>query len=319
MKEENSGDLKTIVVVDDDPSVGLLISVILKKLNYRVVSLLKGQELLDYLSKESPPNLILLDLKLPDIDGYELCKKIRENPMTSFIPIIVITGVEEIDSRIKLIETGADDYINKPFDVRELKVRINRLMKRKENDSSLNPLTKLPGAPLIEEYTRKKIEKHESFSYAYIDIDNFKAFNDAYGYPCGDEIIKFTAQIITTTLKNSKELDYFVGHIGGDDFVIITSPERIITIVEEIIKRFDSGVKEFYSEKDRKNGYITVIDRTNNLKQFPLMTLSIAIVDVKKDIHYAKLIEKIFEIKRYLKSRANKNVSSYHKDRRTND
>lgn len=317
--QENSINSKTVIVVDDDPSVGLLVSVILKNLNYNVVTLLKGQELLEYLSKELSPSLILLDLKLPDIDGFELCKKIRENPLTATIPIIVITGVEEIDSRIKLIEIGADDYINKPFDVRELKVRINRLMKRKENDSSLNPLTKLPGAPLIEEYTRKKIEKHEHFSYAYIDIDNFKAFNDAYGYPRGDEIIKFTSRIITTTLKTTVKSDYFVGHIGGDDFVIITPMDKIITTVEEIIKKFDAGVKEFYYEKDRKNGYITVTDRMNNLKQFPIMTLSIAITDVKKNIHYAKLIEKIFEIKRYLKSRTNKNISYYHRDRRTND
>ncbi|MCX7641724.1 MAG: response regulator [Elusimicrobiales bacterium] len=317
--EEHNLNQKTVVVVDDDPSVGLLVSVILKNLNYNVVSLLKGKDLIEYLSKELYPNLILLDLKLPDIDGYEICKKIRENPITASIPIIIITGVEEIDSKIKLIEIGADDYINKPFDVRELKVRINRLMKRKENDSSLNPLTKLPGAPLIEEYTKRKIEKHEHFSYAYIDIDNFKAFNDAYGYPKGDEIIKFTAKIIMDSLKKIIKNEYFIGHIGGDDFVIITPIDKIILSVEEIIKKFDSDVLFFYSEKDRKNGYINVIDRMNNLKQFPIMTLSIAIVDVKKNIHYAKLIEKIFEIKRYLKSRINKNSSTYHRDRRTND
>lgn len=310
---------KTVLVIDDDPSVGLLVSVILKNLNFNVVTLLKGKELLDYLSKESIPHLILLDLKLPDIDGYELCKKIRENPLTSSIPIIVITGVDEIDSKIKLIEIGADDYINKPFDVRELKVRITRIMKRKESDSSLNPLTKLPGAPLIEEFTKKKIEKNEHFSYAYLDIDNFKAYNDAYGYPKGDEIIKFTSRIINTVLKNAIKNDYFIGHIGGDDFVIITPIDKMITAVEEIIKKFDSEIPFFYNEKDRKNGYITVTDRMNNIKKFPFMTLSIAIVDVKKNIHYAKLIEKIFEIKRYLKSRENKNISSYHKDRRTND
>lgn len=310
---------KTVLVVDDDPSVGLLVSVILKNLNFNVITLLKGQELLDYLSKESQPHLILLDLKLPDIDGYELCKRIRENPLTSSIPIIVISGVNEIDSKIKLIETGADDYINKPFDVRELKVRIARIMKRKENDSSLNPLTKLPGAPLIEEFTKRKIEKNEHFSYAYLDIDNFKAYNDVYGYPKGDEVIKFTSKIISSVLKNLIKTDYFIGHIGGDDFVIITAIEKMITAVEEIIKRFDSEIPSFYSEKDRSNGYIIVTDRMNNIKKFPFMTLSIAVVDVKRNIHYAKLIEKVFEIKRYLKSRENKNISLYHKDRRTND
>ncbi len=314
--QDNSN--KTVVVIDDDPSVGLLVSVILKNLNYNVLTFLKGKDFLDQITKEPLPNLILLDLKLPDIDGYEICKKIRENPLTTSIPIIVITGVDEIGSKIKMIETGADDYINKPFDVRELKVRINRLLKRKERDSSLNPLTKLPGTPLIEEYTKKKIESKQHFSYAYIDIDGFKAYNDAYGYTKGDDVIKFLAKIIMQSFKNVR-FEYFIGHIGGDDFVIITPCDKIIETVDEIIKRFDKEILNFYSEKDRKNGYITVADRMNNIIRFPIMRLSVAIVDVRKTIHYAKLIEKIFEIKKYLKSRAYSQSSTYHRDRRIND
>lgn len=310
---------RIVYVVDDDPSVGLLVSVILKNLDYNVITFLNGKELLETIMKDPLPNLILLDLKLPDIDGYEICKKIRENPLTAAIPIIVITGVEEIDSKVKLIEIGADDYINKPFDVRELKVRIKRILKRKENDSSLNPLTKLPGAPLVEEYTKEKIQSNHQFSYAYIDIDNFKAYNDAYGYTKGDEVIKFLSKLIINAVKAHNRSDYFIGHIGGDDFVIITSHDKIIETVEEIIKKFDKEIINFYSEKDRKNRYITVTDRMNNLKQFPIMTLSVAIVDIKKNLHYAKLVEKLFEIKRYLKSRQLKSSSVYHKDRRTND
>ncbi len=309
---------KTVAVVDDDPSVGLLVSVILKNLEYNVLTFLKGKDFLLHIANQPLPNLILLDLRLGDIDGYEICKKIRENPLTSSIPIIVITGVDEIDAKIKMIETGADDYLNKPFDVRELKVRINRLLKRKERDSSLNPLTKLPAAPLIEEYAKRKIENGEQFSYAYIDIDNFKAYNDVYGYTKGDEIIKFVAKIISQSFKNA-EFEYFIGHIGGDDFVIITPCDKIIETVENIIKKFDKEIVNFYSEKDRKNGYITVSDRTNNIRHFPIMTLSIAVVDVKKNLHYAKIIEKVFEIKRYLKSRPSQKSSIYQKDRRIND
>ncbi|MEF3280051.1 MAG: response regulator [Elusimicrobiota bacterium] len=312
-------ETKTIVVVDDDPNVGLLVSVILKNLNYNVVTLLNGRELLSYLIKKPKPSLILLDLKLPDIDGYELCKKIRENQVLSDIPIIILTGVSEVDSKIKTIEIGADDYINKPFDVRELRVRIKRILKRKENDSSLNPLTKLPGSPLIEEYTKKKVSLNPNFAFAYIDIDNFKAYNDVYGYPKGDSIIKFLSKIIIEALKRNSPDDYFIGHIGGDDFVVIAPVEKIGKISEEITSRFDSEIPLYYDENHRKAGFITTTDRMNNVRRFPIMTLSIAIVNVVRDIHYAKIIEKAFEIKRFLKSRPEKNKSIYHKDRRLNE
>ncbi|MBP7796743.1 MAG: response regulator [Elusimicrobiales bacterium] len=314
-----SDTFKTIVVVDDDPNVGLLISVILKNIGYSVVSLSNGKDLLSYLANNSKPGLILLDLKLPDIDGYELCKRIRDNQFTSDVPIIVLTGVSEVDSKIKTIEMGADDYISKPFDVRELKVRIKRILKRKDNDSSLNPLTKLPGGPLIEEFTRKKLEVAPDFSYAYIDIDNFKAYNDVYGYTKGDAVIKFLADLLEKVLKENSKGDYFLGHVGGDDFVVLAPNDKIIRTVEGIIEEFDTKIRDYYSIADRQAGYITTTDRMNNIKTFPIMTLSIAIVSVRKSIPYAKIIENIFEIKRFLKSRPAKNKSIYHKDRRINE
>lgn len=314
-----SDTFKTIVVVDDDPNVGLLISVILKNIGYSIVSLSNGKDLLSYLANNSKPGLILLDLKLPDIDGYELCKRIRDNQFTSDVPIIVLTGVSEVDSKVKTIEMGADDYISKPFDVRELKVRIKRILKRKDNDSSLNPLTRLPGGPLIEEFTRKKLELDPDFSYAYIDIDNFKAYNDVYGYTKGDAVIKFLADLLEKVLRENSKGDYFLGHIGGDDFVILAPNDKIIRTVEGIIEEFDTKILDYYSIADRQAGYITTTDRMNNIKTFPIMTLSIAIVSVKKSIPYAKIIENIFEIKRFLKSRPAKNKSIYHKDRRINE
>jgi PleD family two-component response regulator len=314
-----SENLKTIVVVDDDPNVGLLVSVILKNLNYNVVSLTSGGELLDYLSKNLKPSLILLDIKLPDIDGSEICKKIRENNIYSDIPIIILTGISEMDYKVKMIEIGADDYINKPFDVRELKVRINRILRRKDSDSSLNPLTKLPGGPLIEEYVKKLISEGKVFSYAYIDIDNFKAYNDVYGYLKGDGVIRYLARMLVDTVKKYETEICFIGHIGGDDFVIVASRDKIIDIVEEVIRKFDDDIFVFYSDEDKKRGYILTTDRMNNVKKFPFMTLSVSVVNVLKRMHYARIIEKVFEIKRFLKSRSSKDKSVYHIDRRINE
>lgn len=309
---------KKILVVDDEQSVGHLISAIFRNYNYEIIHLFSGKELLDYL-KKNKPDLILLDMRLQDINGLELCKIIRENPYHNDIPIIILSGISEIDVRVSVIESGADDYITKPFEISELRARINRALKRKKVDTSLNPLTALPGSPAIEEYIKKRIENGRNFGFAYIDADNFKAYNDVYGYSKGDEVIKKIGEIILENAKKCSSEDYFIGHIGGDDFVLITAPEKIENTVEAIIKDFDNIILNFYSEIDRKNGYITTFDRQNNMRNFPIMTLSIAIVINKKPLHYAKIIEKAFEIKRYLKSFQNKKRSIYHKDRRVNE
>jgi len=311
-------EAKRIVVVDDDPNLGLIVSVLFKNFNYEIISLFTGAELLDYVHGNKP-DLILLDLKLPDSNGFELCKKLRDNPYISDVPIIIVSGVAEVDSRVDLIETGADDYISKPFDVRELRARVNRIMKRKKIDISLNPLTSLPGSPAIEEFARKKMVSNSNFGFAYIDADNFKAYNDVYGYAKGDEVIKYIAKICIQNAKKISPSDYFVGHIGGDDFVLISDPSKTENIVKEIIKNFDSTIKDFYSEEDQKNGFIKTLDRQNNMRTFPIMTLSIALVIPSKPTHYAKIIENAFEIKRYLKTFKDKKESFYHRDRRINE
>ncbi|GAB4030642.1 MAG: hypothetical protein Fur0012_06900 [Elusimicrobiota bacterium] len=311
-------EAKKIIVVDDDPNLGLLVSALFKNFNYEVVPLFTGAELADYVSR-TKPDLILLDLKLPDANGFELCKKLRDNPYISDVPIIIISGVSEVDSRVDLIETGADDYISKPFDVRELRARVNRILKRRKIDTSLNPLTALPGSPSIEEYIRKKTDAGINFGFAYVDADNFKAYNDVYGYARGDEVIKEIARLCMDSAKRISPKDYFVGHIGGDDFVIVSQPSKTEEIVKELIRSFDARIRDFYSEEDRKNGFIKTLDRQNNMRTFPLMTLSIALVIPGKPTHYAKIVENAFEIKRYLKSFKDKKESFYHKDRRINE
>lgn len=309
---------KKILVVDDDKSVGTLISAIFRSYGYEIIHLFSGKELLDNLKKDKP-DLILLDLKLQDINGLELCKKIRGNPYHNDIPVIILSGISELDVRVSVIESGADDYITKPFEISELRARINRALKRKKVDTSLNPLTALPGSPAVEEYIKNRIKEGKNFGFAYIDADNFKAYNDVYGYAKGDELIKKLGNLIIENAKKNSNEDYFIGHIGGDDFVLITAPDKIEITVEGIIKDFDSTVLDFYSENDRKNGYITTFDRQNKMKTFPIMTLSISVIIPKKPLHYAKIIENSFEIKRYLKSFQNKKRSMFHKDRRVNE
>ncbi|MHB0996525.1 MAG: GGDEF domain-containing response regulator [Elusimicrobiales bacterium] len=306
---------KKILVVDDDPNVGLLISAVLKKFSYQVTTLYHGEEVLAFL-RENKPDLILLDLRMPGIDGFALCKRIREAPSTRDIPVVILSGVAEVDARVNTIELGADDFITKPFDVRELRARINRILKRKSSDTALNPLTRLPGSPAIEEEVLRRIDNDEPYAFCYIDADNFKAYNDVYGYAKGDEVIKRIALLLAEKARTAAGDDYFVGHVGGDDFVLITSPEASETAAKAITEEFDRIIPEHYSEADRQRGFITTMDRKNKTRDFPLMSLTVAIVAPKSQRHYAKIVESAAELKRYAKDLQSRHGSIYVRDRR---
>ena len=306
---------KTVLVVDDDPNVGLLISAVLKKFNYTVVTLYNGDEVLRFLDNDKP-DLILLDLRMPGIDGYALCKRIRENPDTHGVPIIILSGVSEMDAKVSTIELGADDFITKPFDVRELRARVNRIIKRKSADVSLNPLTHLPGSPAIEEDVLKRMKAGTPFAFAYIDADNFKAYNDVYGYAKGDEVLKHIASVISDAAKAHAAPDYFLGHVGGDDFVLVTRPELIEAAGEQITREFDRTIPDFYTPEDRERGYIVTLDRKNKSRHFPIVTLTVAVIIPKALRHYGKLVETAAELKHYGKELAGRKGSIFVRDRR---
>lgn len=304
-----------MLVVDDDPNVGLLISAVLKKYNYSVTTLHDGEEVLVFL-KDHKPDLILLDLRMPGIDGYALCKRIREAPDTRDIPVIILSGVSEVDARVTTIELGADDFITKPFDVRELRARINRILKRKSADTALNPLTRLPGSPAIEEEVLRRIAEDKAFAFCYVDADNFKSYNDVYGYAKGDDVIKRIAALLLEKTKALAGHDYFVGHVGGDDFVFLAPPDKAEQAAKAITEEFDRMIASFYSEADRRRGFITTMDRKNQTRDFPIMSLTVAIVAPRTQHHYAKIVESAAELKRYAKDLPDRRGSIYVKDRR---
>jgi diguanylate cyclase (GGDEF)-like protein len=177
----------------------------------------------------------------------------------------------------------------------------------------------LPGNVSIEEETIKRIKNCALFAFAYIDIDNFKAYNDVYGYKKGDDVITSVAAIISDVRKTYGSDDDFIGHIGGDDFIVIARPEKIDAICANITKEFDQRVPDFYRQEDRDKGHIVTRDRRGNINTFPLMTISIGVVSNEKRTfdHYAKVAAIAAEMKQFVKTRANKNISSYAKDRRS--
>ncbi len=267
---------KKILVIEDDNLFREVLSELLSLEGYGVIQAADGEEGWEKLKEI--PDVVLLDRVMPKMDGIELLKKIREDPYYSAIPVVVLTGMSEEESQLEGLALGADDYLVKTLNTEILLAKIKILIKHKDIRLNINPLTGLPGNILIQQEIETRVLKDTPFILFYIDVNNFKAYNDYYGFAKGDKIIKHTAEILTEVIKNFGEKDNFVGHIGGDDFVINSSSKDYKNIAEKIIEKYDSTIKSFYDEKDIEKGFIKVTDRDGELKEFPIMGISIVAI-----------------------------------------
>jgi diguanylate cyclase (GGDEF)-like protein len=294
-----------VLVVDDDRNLRKIISTNLELAGYAVVTASDGRDALEKIEQDVP-DLLLLDLMMPFMDGYEVAQRVRSHPNPSIanVPIIILTAKGETEDKLRGFEAGADDYITKPFGPRELLARVRAKIRRVEVDSSLSPLTRLPGNLAIEGELRRRIEENDAFAVLYLDLDNFKAFNDVYGFTHGDEAIQLVARVCVDVVRRRGTPSDFVGHIGGDDFIVATLAARAEEIAQEIMDDFDRNIRALYSPKDLRQGYIETRDRRGVLNRFPIMSISIAIVSNEEHkIHnYAQIGETAAELKRYAKS-----------------
>jgi diguanylate cyclase (GGDEF)-like protein len=295
---------KRVLVVDDEPDIRDILKILLESEGFEVEEASDGEEALEKIQRR-PPDLVITDYVMPRIDGEELCKRIKQDILLRHIPVIMLTGKkEDVTDKIKGIDAGADDYIVKTIDEKELIARVKMVLRRTEIDLDANPLTRLPGNVSILNEIESRIKRGEKFAVCYIDLDKFKAYNDKYGFEKGDRIIQETARILIEALDEVGDKDDFIGHVGGDDFVIITTPEKVDAICRKIIEKFDAKAPSFYAEEDREKGYITAKDRQGREVQIPLMTISIAVVtNAKAPIqHVAEVSQRGAEIKEYVKS-----------------
>jgi diguanylate cyclase (GGDEF)-like protein len=249
------------------------------------------------------PDLIVIDTNLPGQSGLEICKILKSDFTTSYIPIILLIEKRQIRTKMLEIEHGIDDYLIKPPDPIDLEIRIQMALRRTEHQVRANALTKLPGSREIEKVVNDRI-KSGTFSFFYIDIDNFKYFNDVYGYFKGDAVIIQLAHILSIIVKAFGNSDDFVGHVGGDDFVVITTPDKERFIASKIVNEFDRLIVFHYTKEDRHKRSLLVKDRSGVLRNVPLMSVSIAIVNNRRRIihNIIELTEIAFEIKKYLKT-----------------
>ena len=230
------------------------------------------------------PSLIIINEDTIDEDIIEVCKRIRLNEDNSITPIIVISSNREKEHRIEVLKECVEHYIKAPIDKEYLFYTIKNIIRLLDINRRVSPLTGLPGNVQIQAEMKKRLLNKEDFVMLYLDLDNFKAYNDVYGFLNGDEIIKFTARITVDNIdKLSVSGNTFVGHIGGDDFVAIVSGEdNYEAICQNIIAEFDKGVQKYFNDDDVKRGYLEVPNRKGVIEQFPLTSISIGVVVAHK-------------------------------------
>ncbi len=283
--------------------------------NYDIIAFDKETDLLTLVMKHSNISCIIIEYTqeiLPDI--YTLKADFR----TYSIAIIAIVGTLSSDMLNQIIEAGIDDFIQSPIDHNQLHMRIRINSARALCNQNANPLTKLPGNELVATTIAQRLK--QPFAILYLDLDHFKAYNDAYGFAQGDQLLLALAQILVSTTQTFGNSTDFVGHIGGDDFAIISTPDKAELIAQEICAQFDQLAPSFYNQHDRVNKKIITLNRQKHLEEFPLTTLSCALVSntSRRLTCVAQVAQIIAELKRYAKSKPEGIIcSNYVKDRRT--
>ena len=307
-----------ILVVDDDPDIRDVLKLTLSEENYEVLEAGDGEKALKMIETKLP-NLVLLDYNIPKIDGREVCRRVKKDILMRHLPIIMVTGKGDINDKVVGIDAGADDYVVKPFEPKELLARIRMILRRTERDLEANPLTRLPGNVSILNELDRRLNSKEIFAACYADLDKFKAYNDKYGFEHGDEVIRETARILIRAVQEVGSHEDFIGHIGGDDFMVVTTPNIVDPLCQKIIADFEKTSPSFYSDTDRKNGYIIGHDRQGREQQIPLISISIGVVtnQTRKIDHVAQIGEIGAELKEYAKSLQRSNyVQDKRKDNR---
>jgi diguanylate cyclase (GGDEF)-like protein len=291
-----------ILVVDDDPDIARFIEVNLRTQGYEVGMASDGVEALERATADRP-DLALIDVMMPRMDGFEVVERLRANPRTSNMSIILLTAKALTADKVLGITKGADDYIIKPFDPIELMARVKGTLRRAQEMRAESPLTGLPGNIRILDFLGHLVSTEQPFALLYADLDNFKAYNDHYGFLRGDDALRFAARSIQETALEVGGDDVFVGHLGGDDFVVICPPESAEGLCKEMLERTARDFSSLYEEEDRRRGYIEVENRQQQVERFPLLSISIGVATTsrRKFTHPSEAVAVATELKEYAK------------------
>jgi len=265
-----------ILIIDDDPDIVQFVRVNLELEGYQVDTAVGGIEGIEHAVSE-PPDLVLLDIMMPGVDGIDVMVRLRNTPKTANTAVILLTALSLTEDRVRGLAAGADDYVTKPFAIEELVARVGTVLRRSKAMRDLSPLTGLPGNFRISEELDRRVVTGDPLAIVYADLDNFKAYNDHYGFMRGDDVIKFTANTLVEASAEVGDSTAFVGHVGGDDFILVMSPDSVEQYCKATLENFDDGILDLYDPQDALRGNVEVIDRRGELHIFPIVSLSLGV------------------------------------------
>jgi diguanylate cyclase (GGDEF)-like protein len=293
---------ETILVADNEPDILRFVEANLRMEGFEVVLAADGAEALCK-AVDDRPSLVVLDVMMPGLDGFEVCRRLRADPRTSQIPIIILTAKSLTVDKVVGLTAGADDYVLKPFDPIELVARVRTTLRRASDLRSTSPLTGLPGNHRIDAELRRRLADREPLAVLYADLNDFKSYNDRYGFLRGDDVIILTGELLVEALRERASSPWFVGHVGGDDFMVVCRPEELDGVCGYAIDRFDERVSHLYDPADLERGYVEVPDRQGQLRPFPPVTLSLGVASTEKRAFadHREIVQVATEMKAFVK------------------
>jgi diguanylate cyclase (GGDEF)-like protein len=308
--------INTILLADDDQGVAATVGRLLGS-DCRLIVAHDGLEALAA-AEAGNPDLILLDVHMPGLNGWEVLNQLRHGARTRTTPVIMLTGCSDDQAKDDGFGLGADDYVTKPFSGRDLRARVFSRLQRHAEALAVNPLTRLPGSPSIAAEVESRIRDGRPFGFLLADIDRFKAFNDYYGCERGDKAILRTVEVLRAAMREAGESHGFLGHIGGDDFVMICEEEKAPLVAAFSTMKFDEAVHELYDAADAARGWIEIEDRSGARRTHAPLSLSVAGVSSlqRPILSYADAVRWSGEIKGWLKSSRESGPSALAFDRR---
>jgi diguanylate cyclase (GGDEF)-like protein len=309
MEKVGSHLREKILIVDDVRLHRDRTAEILARRGYATVQAENGIRALDMVTSESP-DLVILDAYMPDVDGLDVVRRLKADPFTHHIPILIFTGDGSTDIQVQSLQGGADGFVRKSFDAEELVANVQALLRR---SYQFNPLTKLPAAPYVHRQINARLSQNQPTAVIYADIDHFRPYNQLYGQAAGDQVLLALSHLLVQMLPTRGA---FVAHLGGDDFIAVLSPDTAETFAQTIVERFFALRDSFYSADDRARNHILVEGRRGEPRAVSLMTLSAALVSNERRvlINYVQASDLLAEVMRYLKAQGGGNWA---RDRRT--
>ena len=293
-----------ILVADDDTVIARLVELNLSMEGFDVEVVHDGEAALAAVQRELP-DLLLLDVMMPKLDGVEVLRRIRASAATAVLPVVLLTANSMSADKVVGLTAGADDYIVKPFDPPELIARVRTTLRRTSEMRSVSPLTGLPGNHRIDLEILRRASLQEPYAVCHVDLDDFKSFNDAYGFLRGDRLLLDLAACLQASVAEAGEPQVFLGHVGGDDFVVVCTPAQAEPLANRVALAFDRQVASHYDPADVERGFLEVVDRQMALRKHPLVSVSIGIAasgGANRD--HREVVAAAAEMKSWAKARA---------------